>query len=34
MNKFLKTANAHRSGVAKDLDSQFWTYTATFKASG
>ena len=34
MNKFLKTANAHRSDVAKDLDSQFWAYAGTVKASG
>jgi len=34
MNKFLKTANAHRSDVAKDLDSQFWAYAGTVKAGG
>ena len=34
MNKFLKTANAHRSDVAKDLDSQFWAYAGTVKANG
>ena len=34
MNKFLKTANAHRSDVAKDLNSQFWAYAGTVKASG
>ena len=34
MNKFLRTANAHRSDVAKDLDSQFWAYAGTVKASG
>ena len=34
MNKFLKTANAHRSDVAKDLNSQFWSYHGPVKASG
>jgi len=34
MNKFLKTANAHRSDIAEDFNSQFWVYAGTVKASG
>ena len=34
MNNFLKTEKAHRSDVAKDVKSQFWSYSGTVKASG